>query len=52
MAFLNPPEVTQKGSVCEQMLMTVMDGCGNAIEFKGLARPTDVYNVEEKKATA
>jgi extradiol dioxygenase family protein len=50
--FLNEPEVTQKGTVREQMLMTVMDGCGNAVEFKGLGRPTDVYNVEERKAMA
>jgi len=50
--FLNAPEVTQKGTVREQMLMTVLDGCGNAIEFKGLARPTDVYKVEEQKALA
>jgi len=50
-AFLNEPEVTQKGTVREQMLMTVSDGCGNAIEFKGLARITDVYAVEERAAT-
>ena len=49
--FLNPPKVTQKGTVREQMLMTVMDGCGNAIEFKGLREITDVYAVEER-ATA
>jgi extradiol dioxygenase family protein len=49
--FLNEPEITQKGTVREQMLMTVLDGCGNAIEFKGLARPTDVYNVQERAAT-
>ena len=30
------PAVRQKGTVREQMLMTVRDGCGNAIEFKGL----------------
>lgn len=46
--FLNAPEVTQKGTVREQMLMTVLDGCGNAIEFKGLRQPTDVYNVAER----
>jgi extradiol dioxygenase family protein len=50
--FLNPPEVTQKGSVREQMLMTVLDGCGNAIEFKGLAQPTDVYKVVAKEGAA
>ena len=49
--FLNPPEVTQKGTVREQMLMTVSDGCGNAIEFKGLGRIADVYAVEEAKGT-
>jgi uncharacterized protein len=43
--FLNKPEVTQKGTVREQMLMTVSDTCGNAIEFKGLKRITDVYAV-------
>jgi len=26
------------------MLMTVRDGCGNAIEFKGLRDIADVYN--------
>ena len=34
--FINQPKVQQKGTVREQMLMTVSDGCGNAIEFKGL----------------
>jgi hypothetical protein len=46
--FINRPKVTQKGTVREQMLMTVSDGCGNAIEFKGLRRITDVYSVEER----
>jgi extradiol dioxygenase family protein len=46
--FLNQPSVTQKGTLREQMLMTVTDGCGNAIEFKGLHRITDVYAVEGK----
>ncbi|MNC92238.1 hypothetical protein D3C83_86260 [compost metagenome] len=49
--FLNQPAVTQKGTIREQMLMTVTDGCGNAIEFKGLHEITDVYAVEER-ATA
>jgi extradiol dioxygenase family protein len=49
--FVNRPKVTQKGTVREQMLMTVTDGCGNAIEFKGLREITDVYAVEER-ATA
>lgn len=44
--FLNEPSVTQKGTIREQMLMTVTDGCGNAIEFKGLNNITDVYAVE------
>lgn len=44
--FLNEPSVTQKGTVREQMLMTVTDGCGNAIEFKGLHNITYVYAVE------
>ena len=48
--FLNPPSVTQKDTVREQMLMTVTDGCGNAIEFKGLRRITDVYAVEAREA--
>ena len=46
--FLNPPKVQQKGTLREQMLMTVTDGCGNAIEFKGLRNITDVYAVEER----
>ena len=51
--WINKPAVTQKGSVREQMLMTVSDGCGNAIEFKGLVNVADVYRVEEReKATA
>lgn len=46
--FINQPMVTQKGTVREQMLMTLSDGCGNAIEFKGLRSITDVYAVEER----
>ena len=42
--FINAPAVRQKGTVREQMLMTVRDGCGNAIEFKGLKNVADVYN--------
>jgi uncharacterized protein len=41
--FINQPSVRQKGTVREQMLMTCRDGCGNAIEFKGLRNITDVY---------
>jgi extradiol dioxygenase family protein len=48
-AFINKPEVTQKGTVREQMLMTVSDECGNAIEFKGLREITDVYAVTERE---
>jgi extradiol dioxygenase family protein len=50
--FINRPKVQQKGTVREQMLMTVSDGCGNAIEFKGLHTITDVYAVEEKRVPA
>lgn len=48
-AFINEPDVKQKGTVREQMLMTLDDGCGNAIEFKGLRKITDVYAVEERE---
>ena len=51
--WINKPSVTQKGTVREQLLMTLSDGCGNAIEFKGLAKITDVYAVKENEtATA
>jgi hypothetical protein len=43
--FINQPSVTQQGSIREQMLMTVSDDCGNAVEFKGLREITDVYAV-------
>jgi extradiol dioxygenase family protein len=46
--FINRPAVTQKGTIREQMLMTVSDTCGNAIEFKGLRRITDVYAVNDR----
>jgi extradiol dioxygenase family protein len=48
--FINQPSVTQPGSIREQMLMTVSDGCGNAVEFKGLANIADVYAVKETEA--
>ena len=52
-SWINKPSITQKGTVREQMLMTLSDGCGNAIEFKGLAKITDVYAVKENEtATA
>jgi uncharacterized protein len=41
--FILKPEVRQAGTVREQMLMTCRDGCGNAVEFKGLRNVTDVY---------
>jgi hypothetical protein len=44
--FILQPETRQAGSVREQKLMTCRDGCGNAIEFKGLRSITDVYKVE------
>jgi extradiol dioxygenase family protein len=44
--FIIPPAVRQVGTVREQKLMTCRDGCGNAIEFKGLRSITDVYRVE------
>jgi hypothetical protein len=31
------------------MLMTVDDGCGNAVEFKGLGKIIDVYAVRENE---
>jgi uncharacterized protein len=48
--WINKPAVTQEGTIREQLLMTVSDGCGNAIEFKGLAKITDVYAVKENEA--
>ena len=44
--FILRPETRQAGTVREQKLMTCRDGCGNAIEFKGLRSITDVYKVE------
>jgi extradiol dioxygenase family protein len=44
--FIIEPQTRQKGTVREQKLMTCRDGCGNAIEFKGLQNVTDVYRVE------
>jgi extradiol dioxygenase family protein len=41
--FILKPETRQEGTVREQKLMTLRDGCGNAIEFKGLRNITDVY---------
>jgi extradiol dioxygenase family protein len=43
--FIVRPQVRQPGTIREQKLMTVRDGCGNAVEFKGLQNPTDVYAV-------
>lgn len=50
--FINEPSVTQKGSIREQMLMTVCDGCGNAVEFKGLVNIADVYAVRQDETHA
>ena len=50
--WINKPSVTQKGTVREQMLMTVSDDCGNAIEFKGLSKITDVYAVRENETVS
>ena len=47
--FIMEPEVRQKGSAREQMLMTCRDSCGNAAEFKGLRNITDVYAVPERE---
>jgi uncharacterized protein len=44
--FIMKPETRQSGTVREQKLMTCRDGCGNAIEFKGLRNITDVYRTE------
>ena len=41
--FIIKPRTTQAGTVRDQMLMTCRDGCGNAVEFKGLRNPKDVY---------
>lgn len=41
--FIIKPRATQAGTVREQMLMTCRDGCGNAVEFKGLRNVKDVY---------
>jgi extradiol dioxygenase family protein len=48
--WINRPTITQQGTVREQMLMTVSDGCGNAVEFKGLRNIKDVYAVRENEA--
>ena len=41
--FILRPATRQAGTVREQKLMTCKDGCGNAVEFKGLRNITDVY---------
>ncbi len=48
--WINKPSITQPGTVREQMLMTLSDGCGNAIEFKGLTDIANVYAVKENEA--
>ena len=47
--WINKPTLTQPGTAREQMLMTVSDDCGNAIEFKGLTNIADVYAVRENE---
>ena len=47
--WINKPSNTQAGTVREQMLMTLSDGCGNAIEFKGLTYIANVYAVKENE---
>ena len=42
-------QVGQPGTVREQMLMTLSDGCGNAIEFKGLTDIANVYAVKQNE---
>ena len=44
--FIMKPETRQAGTVREQKLMTCRDGCGNAVEFKGLRSITDVYRTQ------
>lgn len=46
-AFTTGPHVSQKGTAREQTQVTMSDGCGNAIEFKGLRSITDVYATPE-----
>ena len=41
--FILKPHTRQAGTVREQKLMTCRDGCGSAVEFRGLPRITDVY---------
>ena len=50
--YINQASVTQPGTIREQMLMTVSDGCGNAIEFKGLRNIADVYAVKTGEVEA
>ncbi len=50
--WINKPSITQPGTVREQMLMTLSDGCGNAIEFKGLTDITNVYAVKANETAA
>ncbi len=48
--WINRPSNTQPGTIREQMLMTLSDGCGNAIEFKGLIDIANVYAVKDNEA--
>ncbi len=47
--WINKPTLTQPGTAREQMLMTVSDDCGNAIEFKGLRDIANVYAVPDRE---
>ena len=42
--WINKPMTTQKGTPREQMLMTVSDRCGNAIEFKAFKDPSKLFS--------
>jgi extradiol dioxygenase family protein len=42
-AFIVAPEHRYRGELREQMLMVCRDGCGNALEFKGLANPGNIF---------
>lgn len=41
--FIVSPEHRYRGEAREQMLMVCRDGCGNALEFKGLVNPGNIF---------
>lgn len=41
--FILAPESRYAGEPREQLLMVCRDQCGNAIEFKGLRQPQDIF---------